>query len=103
MTHISPQALLLIGLLLYCLASVLSLSHLQSLSVFSSVLSAFLNPVREALSPVAVFLTNNLRSPDTRMQLLFTETLVLILILNEHNGTTPVPEDDFCWDFFEMY
>ena len=18
-------------------------------------------------------------------------------------GTTPIPEDDFCWDFFEMY
>ena len=36
-------------------------------------------------SLVVVFLTNNHRSSDTRMQLLFTETLVLILILNEIN------------------
>ena len=42
--------MMLIGLLLYCLASVLSLPHLQRRSVFSSALPAFLNPARDALS-----------------------------------------------------
>ena len=78
--------MLLTGLLLYCLASVLSLSHLQRLSVLSSVLSAFFNPVREALSQSFELIITGV--PTQECNLFFTETLVLTLILNESTAHT---------------
>ena len=34
---------------------------------------------------------------------LFMETPYMDLRAGPQRGTTPIPEDDFCWDFFEMY